>query len=598
METVLLVDLSGYMHRAFHVAAGQPADTAANGTLSSVRWLASKYAHVAICCDAERSFRYKLTEQVDWEPEYKGYKDKRPPSDPVLQAQLARVERELYSEGFHVFKAQGFEADDLMATLCAWCRANGYAVDIATEDKDLRSLITDEEPPVRVIRKDGTVCGVEEVRKRFSVEPNRLIELLAIAGDTGDGVPGVTGLGPVEAAKLLNSPKLGTFPVAHALAADEVADVLAEEALRAQQKASGEKMAKLLPRKFTPGNRAAIANGLRAYEVSLQLVTLRADAPIDCARVLAPKAVPEDAAFEAEQQDLLLRAQAQAEEDERAAIEAVALATETENQEQEIMSQPQTVPDAEFTETAAPAERPSQPEEAAPQSPAPSVVAAPAQPVAAPAATAQPAPANGAAKPAAAPQTTALAKSTPVGPPVAFDRQLEARNLQEVDWLARALATSKKIKDCQDASSVITKIVLGRSLGMNLYQSLRLYIVEGQVAMRAAQVLARVKVYPQCEYIRKTHGDDKSCTWVTKRKGEPEQSHTFTVERAKRAMLGGSDGKSGFKPESAWAKWTEDMLSARTMMPLMRENYPEIADGYAAEEFDVETREQRDEGGM
>lgn len=579
---LLLVDLSGAFHRNFHAMAGETMDAIADKTLSGVRWLARDYEHVAICCDSGRSFRHDLAKQIrEWEPEHKGYKGKRPPSDPVLQAQMSRVERELYAEGFPIFRADRLEADDVIATLCAWARANGYAVDISTEDKDLRSLATDEPPAVRIVRKSGEINGPEEVLARFGVLPHRLIELLAIAGDASDGVPGVSGLGLDKAAKLLNG--FESFPKAHALAVDEAADVLAEEALRRSQKANGQKMDKPLPRKFQPASRAAIAGGLRAYEVSLSLVTLRTDAPIDCARAVAPRVIPEDAQHEAEQDALLQQAQAQAEEDEQAAVEAAL----EEVKEEDAMSTTQNIQDAEFTETKAPTDRPSDPV----AQPVAAPIAAPAQPVAAaPVVTAEVKP--DAAKPGAA-APAALAR-VPAAAPVVFDRQLEARNLVDVDWISKAIARSKKLKDCADAESVATKMLIGRSLNMNLFQSLRLYIVEGQVTMRTAQVLARVKSSPLCEYIRKKQGNDQTCTWVTKRKGEPEQEYTFTIERAKRAGLGGTDGHGGFNPASVWFKWPEDMLSARAVMPLMRQEYPEIADGYAAEEFDVDVSGDRE----
>lgn len=596
---LLLVDLSGAFHRNFHAMAGETMDAIADKTLSGVRWLARDYEHVAICCDSGRSFRHDLAKQIrEWDPEHKGYKGKRPPSDPVLQAQMARVERELYAEGFPIFRADRLEADDVIATLCAWARANGYAVDVSTEDKDLRSLATDEPPAVRIVRKSGEINGPEEVLARFGVLPHRLIELLAIAGDASDGVPGVAGLGLDKAAKLLNG--FESFPKAHALAVDEAADVLAEEALRKSQKANGQKMDKPLPRKFQPASRAAIAGGLRAYEVSLSLVTLRTDAPIDCARAVAPRVVPEDVTHEAAQDALLLKAQAQAEEDEQAEIEA---AIEAAREEDQMTTANTEIKDAEFTTDAVPssdearrdADRASMAgtmaEAARVMVDAPRAAVAAAQPVATPAnanaTTAQPEP----AKPAA--PHAALAKVA-LPSALAFEKQLEARNLTEVDWIAAALATGKKFKDCPDKASVITKLVIGRSLGMNLFQSMRLYIVEGQVTMRTAQVLARVKTSPLCEYIRKKQGNDQTCTWVTKRKGEPEQEYTFTIERAKRAGLGGTDGHGGFNPASVWFKWPEDMLSARAVMPLMRQEYPEIADGYAAEEFDVDVSGDRE----
>jgi hypothetical protein len=77
-----------------------------------------------------------------------------------------------------------------------------------------------------------------EVKEKFGVPPERLIELLAIAGDTADGVPGVSGLGEGKAAKVLTG--FGSFEAAQQVASDEAADVVAEEALRKDRKARAE----------------------------------------------------------------------------------------------------------------------------------------------------------------------------------------------------------------------------------------------------------------------------------------------------------------------------------------------------------------------
>ena len=592
---ILLVDLSGILHRNYAVNAGKgDVDAAANQTLSHIRWLSSQYDHVAICCDSGRSFRHEIAKQIrEWDPEHRGYKGKRPEADPVLISQMRRVERELYAEGFHVFRAEGFEADDVIATLCAWARANGYPVDVGSEDKDLRALVTDEPPQVRVIRKDGVVVGTAEVKEKFGVPPERLIELLAIAGDTADGVPGVSGLGEGKAAKVLTG--FGSFEAAQQVASDEAADVIAEEALRKDRKARGEKMGEWVKRKMTPSTRDALVNGEKAYRVSLSLVTLRTDVPLDCERVLADKVPPPDAVRDAEHDALLAAATAAADEED-AAILAAAEEMEQQAQEQiETMTTP--IQEAEFTDANKPAsDRPAAvpviPQAAPTLQPAPVAAMTPTAPVATPQAVTAPQNTN-----AAAPKPAQAAAMVKAGPPVEFNKQLEARNQEQAWWLAQKIAGSKKIRDAGDADTVMLKLAVGRSLDMPLYQSLRLYLMEGQVVMRTSQVLARVKSSPLCEYIRLKHLDDKSCTWETKRRGDPPQSRTFTIEMAKRAMLGGigkPDDKgrvrTEFDPASAWAKWTEDMLSARAVMPLMRQEYPEIADGYSMEELGADSR--------
>ena len=568
---ILLVDLSGIMHRNYQVNAGKgDIDAAANQTLDGVRRLARDYQHVAICCDFGRSFRYDVAKQIRaWDPAYPGYKGKRPPADPILVSQMERVERELYAEGFHMFRAKGYEADDVIATLCAWARANGHPVDVNSEDKDLRALVTDEPPQVRVIRKGGDVVGPEQVKERFGVPPERLIECLAIAGDTVDGVPGVAGLGEGKAAKVLTG--FGSFAAARQVAIDETADVLAEEALRKSQKEAGQRMDTLLKRKLTPSTRAALVNGEQAYRVSLDLVTLRTDVPIDCERVLTDRTPPPDAAHEAEMAQLLQEATNEADEEERAALEALATAQIT-MPTQETTMQP--VQDAEFTEAAAPTARPSEP--AAPQAAAPveqpPVVVTPAPTATVTAAMTQqpqaPAQNTNAAKP-----TTSTALALPDRP---FNLQLEPRNMKEADWLANCLFQSKSF-NFGTAAAAYAKIAVGRSMGLTLYQSLSLHMFQNKIVKPAMMIVAQVRQHPQCEYFRKRSGDATHAIWETKRRGDPRvMDWEFTIAEAREAGL--------VKPDSGWAKWAKNMCSWRAATFLAREEWAEVVGDFLTPE--------------
>lgn len=574
---VLLVDLSGTFHRIYAMSAGESIDAAAEKTLSSTRRLASQYEHVAICCDSGRSFRHDIAKQINaWDPEYKGYKGKRPPPDPVLIAQLGRVERDLYAEGFAIYKAPGFEADDIMATLCAQLRAAGYMVDVSTEDKDLRSLATDEPPQVRIIRKGGEVNGPAEIKERFGVPPNRLIELLALSGDTTDGVPGIKDLGVVRAAKIVNG--FPSFAEAHAAAVDEAADVISEEALRAAQKAAGQKMDKLLPRKFQPATRAAIAGGKQACGVSLQLVTLRTDVPVDCALALAPRVVPDAVQKAAERRELAERANAEAEEEEAAIAAAQAEFEQQERDQEEAMTMQAVIPDADFTDGKPPSDRPTD-ANAPTTAPLPQPAAAP--PVTAAKSQAAVAPTqNGSAPKPAGPQTAALARVTQERP---FEKQLEPRNPAEGQWLAETIFASKLFKDIGDVDKAYVKLAVGRSMGLTLYQSLSLHMFQGKIVKPALMIVAQVRLNPQCEYIHKVFGDDKKAVWATKRKGNPRVAEwEFTIEEAEAAGL--------VKADSGWAKWRKNMLSWRAATFLSREEWAEVVGDFLTPEEAADMR--------
>ncbi|MCC6524205.1 MAG: DNA polymerase I [Polyangiaceae bacterium] len=200
-DVLYLVDLSGYVFRAYHAIppltspSGEPTN-ATYGTLTMLHKLVAERrpAYLAVAMDSPgRGFRGALA------PSYKAH---RPPAPEDLKVQMARC-RELV-DAYHipVFFAEGFEADDLVATAVRVARAAGLRVVIASSDKDLMQLVDDE----RVVvwdPKDDRVFGPPEVQAKFGVPPGQMRELLALVGDSSDNVAGVPGVGPKTAAALL-----------------------------------------------------------------------------------------------------------------------------------------------------------------------------------------------------------------------------------------------------------------------------------------------------------------------------------------------------------------------------------------------------------
>ena len=127
------------------------------------------------------------------------YKAQREPMPDPLRAQFADIERYLDLAGVCSIRMEGQEADDVIATLTA---AAPSGVLIATSDKDLYQLIDDR---VFMISpsKAGAKIGCEEVFEKTGVQPEKIVEWLALTGDTVDNIPGVPGIGPKTAAKLL-----------------------------------------------------------------------------------------------------------------------------------------------------------------------------------------------------------------------------------------------------------------------------------------------------------------------------------------------------------------------------------------------------------
>ncbi|AKM78886.1 TPA: hypothetical protein DEQ95_04250 [Candidatus Beckwithbacteria bacterium] len=163
--------------------------------LSVVRELAP--THIAVAFDLDKpTFRH-----ID----YAGYKAQRPEVDVELTNQLDRVREVVEVLSMPIFQVEGFEADDVIGTLARQA-ADGGEVIIVTGDQDAMQLVDDS---VRVWlpkrgKQEAKLYGVEEVKQKFELTPEQIVDLKALAGDASDNIPGVRGIGPKTATTLLN----------------------------------------------------------------------------------------------------------------------------------------------------------------------------------------------------------------------------------------------------------------------------------------------------------------------------------------------------------------------------------------------------------
>jgi DNA polymerase-1 len=133
------------------------------------------------------------------------YKEQRPPTPPPLAAQLPAIREVLAALGLPIVERDGEEADDLIATLATQAGHAGATVLIASNDKDFYQLVDER---IRVLRADTgetKVVDAAAVRQRYGVDPGQIADYLSLVGDTVDNIPGVPGIGPKTAAKLLNA---------------------------------------------------------------------------------------------------------------------------------------------------------------------------------------------------------------------------------------------------------------------------------------------------------------------------------------------------------------------------------------------------------
>lgn len=200
--TLYLVDASGLIHRAFHAIkglrtrAGVPTN-AVYGLASMLRKFAkeNRPERCAVVFDAGReTFRNEM---------YADYKATRPPTDPDLAVQFEPARRIAEALGFPCVEVEGYEADDVIATLAMAARQAGMNVVIESGDKDLFQLVGDgitAHDPMR-----DRVFDPAGVVEKMGVPPDRIIDYLALVGDASDNVPGVRGIGAKGAAELINA---------------------------------------------------------------------------------------------------------------------------------------------------------------------------------------------------------------------------------------------------------------------------------------------------------------------------------------------------------------------------------------------------------
>jgi 5'-3' exonuclease len=209
-DPLLLLDASAYIYRAYysmppiHRPDGMPIGAVMGfckmlNALLLNRMLDGQQPRLVLCFDAKgKTFRHDL---------YSDYKGNRapPPMDLVPQFDLVRQAAKAY--GICQIEAMQFEADDVIATLACKAIAEGVDTNILSGDKDLMQLVTDlnVSPSIQMIdpmKKERTTYT--QVLEKWEVPPDKLGDVLALAGDAVDNVPGVRGIGPKTAAKLIN----------------------------------------------------------------------------------------------------------------------------------------------------------------------------------------------------------------------------------------------------------------------------------------------------------------------------------------------------------------------------------------------------------
>ena len=206
MKTLLLVDGSSYLYRAFHAmpdlrnSANEPTG-AIQGVLNMLRRLHKDYpADYSACVfDAKgKTFR------DDIYPEYKANRASMPDD---LRLQIEPLFETIRAMGWPLIVEDGVEADDVIGALAKQAEREGIKTIISTGDKDISQLVNDHITVVNTMRdafrKTDDVLDIAGVERKFGIPPSLMIDYLVLVGDTSDNVPGVEKVGPKTAVKWL-----------------------------------------------------------------------------------------------------------------------------------------------------------------------------------------------------------------------------------------------------------------------------------------------------------------------------------------------------------------------------------------------------------
>ena len=198
-KKLVLVDGSSYLFRAFHALPPLSSNGHQTGAMYGVINMIRKLINdehpdrIAVVFDAKGpTFRNEL---------YEDYKANRPPMPEELAEQIEPLHEIIRAQGLPLIIVDGVEADDVIGTLARQAREQGYEVLISTGDKDMAQLV---QPGVTLIdTMNDRIMDEAMVREKFGVEPDQIIDYLALMGDASDNIPGVPKVGPKTAAKWL-----------------------------------------------------------------------------------------------------------------------------------------------------------------------------------------------------------------------------------------------------------------------------------------------------------------------------------------------------------------------------------------------------------
>ncbi|MFA5142896.1 MAG: DNA polymerase I [Candidatus Omnitrophota bacterium] len=200
-KKLFLIDGNSFCYRAFYAiraltnSKGLPTN-AIYGFVTMLNKIVkdTKPDMLAVAFDMKGpTFRHK---------KYEDYKIQRKPMPDDLVGQLPHIKNIVSAYSIPIFEVQGYEADDVLATIARRAEENGIETFIVTGDKDALQIV-DSHIKVYSTHKEGLVYDSNKVKEEYGVEPGRMIEIMSLMGDAVDNIPGVKGIGEKTAVELI-----------------------------------------------------------------------------------------------------------------------------------------------------------------------------------------------------------------------------------------------------------------------------------------------------------------------------------------------------------------------------------------------------------
>jgi DNA polymerase-1 len=199
-KTIYIVDGTSYIHRAYHAirnlssSQGLPTNAVFGFTRMLLKLLDDKSPEYgAVAFDVkEPTFRHKI---------FNDYKATRPPMPEDMAVQIPYIKEVVHGLNLVVLEKQGYEADDIIGTIARLGQDQGYNVVIVSGDKDFRQILS--ESTVMWDSMNDKLTDSSTIRRDYGIEPEQIIQVMALSGDPSDNIPGIPGVGEKTAISLI-----------------------------------------------------------------------------------------------------------------------------------------------------------------------------------------------------------------------------------------------------------------------------------------------------------------------------------------------------------------------------------------------------------